>query len=236
MTNVRYPSVASGELVLVRHGTTIDNLASRWSGWQDSPLSDNGRLQAAVLAAYLADAVSADALYASPLRRALATATVIGERLGLAPRVHAGLKESHFGQVEGMPDAEVRRLYPEMYAAAQDFTDLDFCWPGGESRRQFVARIRRTLGEIIQESVGRRVLVVGHGGMISIFLADLLDDDPSRWPKYKVNNCSVTRLELSHDGPRLALLNYCDHLENGPPGLSLEARAAPPLWRLPHES
>ncbi len=236
MSQEPYRSVSPVELILVRHGTTADNLASRWSGWQDTPLSQSGRRQAEAVASYLAEIASAEILYCSPLSRALTTAALIGERLGLAPRIHSGLKEAYFGAVEGMLDIEVQRLHPDMYAAAQDLGNLDFRWPGGESRRDFVTRIRRTLGAIIAAEDGAaRKLVVGHGGMFSLFLADLMEGDPSRWPKYMMNNCSVTKLELSSAGPKLVLLNYCDHLDGAGPDLARDAWSAPPLWKISGE-
>jgi broad specificity phosphatase PhoE len=227
-----YPRPVNTDLILVRHGTTEDNLTSRWTGWNDTPLNRVGLLQAEAVAGYIAAHYHPDILFASPLRRAHVTAEIIGQRVGLAIRILDGLKESHFGDVEGLPDAEVRERYAEVYAAASDLKDQEFAWPGGETRRNFVQRIRRAFGEIIDAGAGQCILMVGHGGMISNFLADLLEGDPSLWPKYMVNNCSVSHLTLSPDGPRLLLLNETIHLATGPAELLAQARATPPLWQM----
>jgi broad specificity phosphatase PhoE len=230
-----YTARPDTELILVRHGTTDDNLASRWTGWRDTPLNEAGRLQAKLVAAYLAANYMVVSMFTSPLQRALTTARIIGARMGLEPQVCDGLKESHFGEVEGMPDAEVRERYASTYAAALDLNDLDFGWPAGETRREFVARIRQTMDEVIKAGAGGRTLLVGHGGMISLFLADVLEGDPCRWPKYMVSNCSISHLAMSSAGPRLLSLNEIGHLASGPAELLAQAQAAPPLWKMPTE-
>ena len=69
-------------LYCVRHGESVYNAEGRIQGRLNVPLSELGRRQSAAAAAALAS-LSADALYASPLRRAMETAEIIADALGL---------------------------------------------------------------------------------------------------------------------------------------------------------
>jgi broad specificity phosphatase PhoE len=61
-------------LILIRHGETDDNVGQRVAGWRDSALTERGRIQTELVAAFVADHYRPVAIYASPLRRASETA------------------------------------------------------------------------------------------------------------------------------------------------------------------
>ena len=79
-------------MLLIRHGESTWNQERRIQGNLDPGLSDQGKTQAALLAARLKGRPFA-ALYTSPLRRALDTAAILRESTGLAPRPIDGLRE-----------------------------------------------------------------------------------------------------------------------------------------------
>ena len=66
------------QLILVRHGETVHNVAGIAQGWNDSALSDRGARQVSALAQRLANA-GVTALYSSPLERAMSTARAIAD-------------------------------------------------------------------------------------------------------------------------------------------------------------
>ena len=57
------------------------------------------------------------AVYSSPLRRTVTTATVVGSPHGLTPVLADGLREIDHGRWEGLRRDEVQRMFPEEYAA-----------------------------------------------------------------------------------------------------------------------
>ena len=69
-------------LYLIRHGESAFNAEGRIQGQMNPPLSELGRRQAVALAPALAG-LEIDAIYASPLERAFATAEPSAEKLGL---------------------------------------------------------------------------------------------------------------------------------------------------------
>ena len=112
------------EIWFIRHGETDWNRQRRLQGWQDIPLNEAGRQQAAQLAARMRDeAVQTrfDALYSSDLQRARDTAQPVAEQLDLRIRTEPGIRERGFGVLEGLDlehiDTLARRRRPPGRAA-----------------------------------------------------------------------------------------------------------------------
>ena len=73
------------EIMLLRHGESEGNAQGRMQGRRDYPLSAFGREQAALAAAFIAGSrLSLNAVYSSPLKRALETASILA-RSGIRP-------------------------------------------------------------------------------------------------------------------------------------------------------
>lgn len=135
-------------LLLVRHGETDWNAEGRLQGHTDRPLNEHGRRQARVLAEELAD-LDVAALYSSDLARALETAEIVAERLGLPVAVDADLREKNWGTWEGLTPSERERV---AYA--------------GETTDGHRERTLRAVQRIADGNPGRRVVVVTHGGSV----------------------------------------------------------------------
>lgn len=197
-------------LVIVRHGETSANLDGVWHGSTDTPLTERGRAQAERVAAYLAERYAdAGALYSSDLQRARHTAEPIRRALGLDLRLEAGLREYDLGSWEGKTYRElheVHRLWHHMRG------DPDFAPHGGESPLAVARRFTGTLRRIAASHGEQRVVVVAHGGALSMAFAELLDGDYTRW-KRVMDNCAVSELVL-HPTPALPCFNQVDHLRD----------------------
>jgi probable phosphoglycerate mutase len=103
-------------LCLVRHGETDWNAQKRIQGQIDIPLNARGRAQAAATAAGLAGQ-RFDAVYSSDLARAWQTAQPIAAALGLPLYAAPGLRERHYGRMQGLTAAEARVRIPSVHAA-----------------------------------------------------------------------------------------------------------------------
>jgi broad specificity phosphatase PhoE len=201
------------EMLFVRHGQTHANATGYWQGWSDSPLNSTGHSEAEAIARRLAaEQKQIEALYTSPLRRALQTAQVIGTRLALSPRVLDQLKEIHFGKLEGVTLTEMEDQFPELYAQWQDKMDMTFRWPGGERRADFFARAAQACELIRTRHEGDRVIIVAHGGTIRACLAHLLPDLMERWWAYPLDNAGLSRVQATSSDARLLVLNETSHL------------------------
>lgn len=152
---------------VVRHGETDWNMSGILQGWIDVPLNDVGRRQASALGDLMASADIA-AVHTSPLARSRETAEIIAARLGLpAPTEHPGLKERHFGAIQGIPKAELAVRNPNLYQKiverdpAGEFAD-------GESMDAFADRVLGAMADIAARHGGERVLAITHGWSMDV--------------------------------------------------------------------
>ena len=136
-------------------------------GWFDVSINELGRQQAHELAAACADAGFV-AVWTSSWMRARDTAEIIAATLRLPPpSCHAGLKERHFGAIQGIPKDELAELNPAMLEQilrrnpAGEFV-------GGESMDEFADRILGAFRDIGALHSGDRVLVITHGWVMDV--------------------------------------------------------------------
>jgi broad specificity phosphatase PhoE len=196
-------------LTLIRHGETQANLDGVWHGSIDTPLTERGLLQAQRVARFAAEHLrQATALYASPLQRARLTAEAIAGGLELELCVDEGLVEYDLGEWEGKT---YRDLFEEHKLWHHMKRDPDFAPHGGESPRQVAERITGALLRIAAAHPGERVIVVTHGGALSLGLAQLVDGDYTAWNRV-MDNCAVSELAV-HPVPQLLSFNRTEHLE-----------------------
>jgi broad specificity phosphatase PhoE len=174
----------SNEVLLVRHGETDDNAADRFQGRRDTPLNDRGRAQSRALAHSLRGE-GLRALYTSPLRRARATAQIVGDVLGLEAVVDDRLMEADAGDWSGLLYADVTAVAADAFARWRA-ADRSFRFPGGESVAEQAARVAAALADVAAGPLP--ALVVTHGGTIRAV------EGIERSPGGAVGNCALFRL------------------------------------------
>lgn len=146
-------------LYFARHGQTEWNLAGRWQGQLDSPLTGLGVQQAQRHAEFFVN-LHLDGVYASPLGRARRTAEVIAQRTGSPLFIVEGLAELSYGEWAGLTHAEALERFPNELAL-RNRERYTFRFPGGESYQDASARAHAALADIL--SAGHtRALVVSH--------------------------------------------------------------------------
>lgn len=157
-------------ILLARHGQTDWNALGRLQGHTDIALNDTGRDQARALAATLASA-GVRHIWTSDLGRSRETGEIVATTLGLAePRVDPELRERRFGVFEGLTRDQCAAQHPDAWQAWRAQTKAP---PGGEPRETAVTRMSRALERIAAREEGP-VLVVSHGGLMRLWLMDLL--------------------------------------------------------------
>lgn len=153
-------------LTLLRHGETDWNAAGRIQGHDGPGLNDAGRAQAEEAARSL-NGRCFDAIYSSDLPRAYETALIIARALSLPVTTDPRLRERHHGDWQGRTTAELDGLAPGWRERWRTH-NLDFFAPGGETTRQVLRRVAPALDEVSAAYPGGRVLIVSHGGVISV--------------------------------------------------------------------
>ena len=224
------------ELVLVRHGESVGNLAATAAGEKgldrldldyrdpDTPLSDNGVAQADSLGQYLAGLPASSrpqVVLGSPYVRAASTMEHALARLSDGPLrvLDERLRERDLGLFDGMTGQGIRDTYPEEAARRQAMGKFYYRPPGGESWTDVVLRVRSVLSDVRAEHAGRRVWVFTHQAVVMSFRylleslteQDVLEIDGST----PLANCSLTTYRPgSHHGLELVQYGAIDHLEH----------------------
>ena len=203
-------------LYLARHGATSRTAEDRFSGAVGVPLSDEGRHQAGRLAERLR-AVGLQAIYASPLDRALETARIVGRAAGIDPVEREGLREIAHGHWEGLRRDEVEARFSEEYAA-WEADPFSFAPEGGESGVAVLARALPVVREIVTRHAGQRVLVVSHKATIRLVLSSLLDSTRAVTAIGSIRPRRASTCWISRDPvhARLMLFNDTSHYSDEP--------------------
>jgi probable phosphoglycerate mutase len=158
--------------VMLRHGDTELSPEHRFSGLRDLPLSANGTRQAKAAASRLATGPSIDTVVSSPLQRAVATAAIAADTLGLTAVIDDDLRETDFGDWDGFTLAEIQQRWPRAAAAWQ--RDPEQAPPSGESFADTALRVDRARDRLLRDHRGQNVLVVTHVTPIKILLCRAL--------------------------------------------------------------
>ncbi len=157
---------SSTALTFIRHGETDWNRQQRFQGQIDVPLNAAGLAQAERLASRLA-AEPPDAFYSSDLQRALMTAAPLGRAWQRSALPLPGLREQNFGLLEGLDVPTIQARHPDLWREWLEHRG-DFALPGGESLRQFHARVSDAVLALVQRHEGQHVVVVTHGGVLDM--------------------------------------------------------------------
>jgi ribonuclease H / adenosylcobalamin/alpha-ribazole phosphatase len=163
------PQDGATRLLLIRHLEPDRSVHGRAYGSLDAPLSALALEQAAKLAQAL-ESVRLDAVYSSPLRRALETATPLAVHRKLVPIVHEGFREIDFGEIEGSRYEEIEESSPGLFQSwMSDPTGVTF--PGGESFAELRLRVLAAAEEIRERHRGSAVALVAHAGVTRTIVA-----------------------------------------------------------------
>jgi probable phosphoglycerate mutase len=196
---------------MVRHGETDWNVEKRIQGHIDIALNVAGQAQADATAAGL-NGHKFSAAYSSDLDRAWQTAQAIGRRQGLEIRRAPGLRERHYGVLQGLTTAEVAVRYPRAYAHYLARTP-DYTFKTGESLVDFAARIVAAIESLAAEHVGESLLLVSHGGVLDICYRRATGRELAAPRDFAIPNAALNWFEVGPAGWRVLAWADRSHLE-----------------------
>ena len=182
----------------MRHGEVANGGQKRYNGHIDVDITPRGVEQMHRLAGML-EGKPVRSIYSSDLIRSLKGATIISERLGLAPLPIRALRERSVGKWEGLTAEEIRQQFPEEYKAWRADL-LNYRPPGGECLQDVRNRILPEYGRIIAAHPDQEIAMLLHGGVNRVILADVLGLEP----------LNLFRIDQS-----FGALNIIDHHEDG---------------------
>ena len=191
------------KLILIRHGETLWNKEGRVQGTSDIELSDIGTNQAGLLASSLKNQ-HIEAIYSSPLKRALQTAQIINDFHSLHIHTYKELMEMNQGIFEGLSFKELmndKKDFLKKWIADPASVKM----PEGESLTELQDRAWRIMEHIISQ--GKNALVVSHNFTIAAILCRLRDISLSQFRSTCVDTASKTIVRIDNNLPIIELLN-----------------------------
>jgi len=200
------------KLYLVRHGQSQNNVGN--TSAHNVPLTTLGHEQIRRTADALADK-QFDALYCSPLDRALQTSAILHSKLNLTPYVHPDFSEVGF--CWGEPNATIEQLQSSYPFAVMDASISNNGWAPADSETEDEAYERA--GKVVRFLLAQHpdpnapVLVVSHGRFGSILIGSLVGGvRPCGYSRYAQNNGGISLVEIATGKIQLRFLNATAHL------------------------
>lgn len=203
------------KLIFIRHGETPWNTEHRVQGRTDIPLNARGEAQAVSVAEAVAR-FSPDRIYSSPLKRARRTAELVAKRCGIEKITDMDeLVEIRFGLWEGKNAAEIEAEFPDVW---RDWSWLhrpaDCARLEAESADEILGRTLRAVERIISEGDGTAVIVT-HTMPIKLFFSYAMHMPAENTRRLRLDNCSMSEVDLSDGGWTLVKWNETGHLASG---------------------
>jgi len=196
-------------LLLIRHGESICGVNGIVGGERGcTGLTERGLAQARALRDRLTnEAFAADVIYTSTLPRAVQTAEIVADGLGLPPEQDPNLREFIPGEMDGTP----WEAWDRFDVSAEPDRPMS---PGGESLNVFKARVAALLDRFAADHPGQTVVAVCHGGVIgtSIYRAFGIPDGLI-WAD--IDFTSITEWRREEERWRLVRFNDVAHLMGG---------------------
>ncbi len=197
-------------LLLVRHGQAEHHIEDITGGWSDTGLTEAGLRQVWLLAARLCHELQHHSIQlgSSHLRRAVQTATIIGDELGTQAQVHLPLTDLNNGIAAGKTHAEART-----HAIPPSEPLIDWQpYPGAETWRQFYQRVSHFMHTFSAKQQSA-ALLVSHAATIHVIVAWWLGIAVESQTHFEVAPASITVLKINRWGERsLERLNDTAHL------------------------
>lgn len=197
---------------LVRHGTTEWNREEIFRGRVDCALNEEGRAEAAAVAAYF-EGVKLDGIYTSPLARAAETAAAIAVGRGMEVVPDHAFIDLDFGEWQGHLLKEVREKYPELYRAWRE-RPQEVTFPGGENLDQARKRAWEGLLRVARENPDRTMVIVSHRVITKVLICAALGLDNSHFWQIKQDTTAINCLEYARGMFIVSLLNDSCHLKS----------------------
>jgi 2,3-bisphosphoglycerate-dependent phosphoglycerate mutase len=116
--SLNFKQTYKNKFLLVRHGESIWNCDSKFTGWTNIPLTKNGKIEANNIGKVLLyNKLNPNIIFTSVLERAINTSNIIKNELSNDILIHTSwrLNERHYGTLEGIPRQHIRDIYGDKF-------------------------------------------------------------------------------------------------------------------------
>lgn len=175
------------ELHIVRHGQDEKN---KLGGWSENHLIDEGINQVNKLKDEIDD--NYDLFISSDLTRCVETSNIINEKLNMDIIYDSNYREVNNGDLKNLTLEEFNNKYPGLYFSS---LDMDEKYPNGESPNDFYNRVSKAFIDLLENNIGKKILLVTHGGVITVLLCLIKGYKYSNYLKIVPNTGTLTKLK-----------------------------------------
>jgi len=198
-------------IFIVRHGETDGNQKKIYRGHWDLPLNKNGRAQVKKAGEALKP-VHLDAIYTSPLKRAVETAEAVAAHQEVEPEEDESLIDIDYGEWTRLPDAEVAEKFPDQYRQWRKSPET-VLFPGGEGLPSVRARVEPALKTLAEEHPGQTIALASHRVPIKLLICAALGLPDSAFWQIQIDTASISALDYSDGRFNMIFSNETCHLK-----------------------
>ena len=201
-------------IIIVRHGRTEWNEGEgeRFRGRAEIELSELGLRQSEATATRLS-CEKIDAIYSSPLKRAIVTAEILASPFGLKAMSLPGLIDIDYGSWQGLSLKEARAQNNQLYQLWQQSPHL-VTFPQGERLAQVRMRATAAVNTLLTKEAGETIALVSHKVVCKVLLCYFLGLDNSHFWQIEQDTAAISIVELRDGVFILKLLNDTCHLRD----------------------
>jgi broad specificity phosphatase PhoE len=188
---------------LIRHASCRGLGQTLWGRTPGIWLNEEGKLQAHRLAERF-KGIALDAIYSSPLERALETAETIGRSTDLEIKTSSALNEIDFGEWTGKTFETLSRDKDwQLFNTHRSIANV----PAGESFLKVQNRIVEELSLLLQQHGNARIAIVSHADVIRAAVAYFTATPIDLIDRFEISPCSVSVVALDEVGATLLTVN-----------------------------
>lgn len=202
----------SNTFYIVRHGQTNWNILGKTQGHGNSDLTKKGEEQAIELAKAMVN-YPIDLIYSSDLGRAVQTAKIIGDKIGVEIEETPALREMGFGEWEGLLIEEIKKNHSKIYDTWRNEPHLAEI-PGGETLHIIKDRVDKFIEEINKKYDNKHILLVSHSVTVRVMLLSFLNSGVENIYRIKQDNTALNIVEFRNYGPVVQKMNDTSHIKS----------------------
>ena len=200
------------QAILIRHGQTAWNegKGERFRGRAEIDLDEVGIKQAEATAERLTP-WKVEAIYSSPLIRAMKTAQILARKFNLQPQIADGLIDIDYGEWQGLSleEAKDSQLYSLWLHSPHLAT-----FPRGENLEQVQKRAVTQLNSLLRKHPEQTILLVSHKVVCKVLVLSLLGLNLSHFWRVEQDTCAINLIEKRGNNIVVKLLNDTCHLKS----------------------
>lgn len=200
------------KLIIIRHGESMGNYTDTFTGFTDMELSEKGREQARMAAAYLKD-VKIDKVYSSDLKRAYETAKIVADVHGLDVEKCEKLREIYAGDWENRLFDDLETVFADDYKVWLEDVGNAVC-TNGESVAELLERVCDEVERIAKENDGKTVFIATHATPVKCLLTKFNNQtlDDMKYGERWVKNASLAYITYEDGKFTVDSYNNTEHL------------------------